>query len=115
MIQSTTMSQEIEDQIKAGAQTHVDLYGRGYNGANIGKVREADFSSGARFFQQSIMPEEMEKFAEWLGNGFKQKSNGSWIAFSKEFRDNYHISIDDRLTTIQLVTFYLKPKTNGII
>lgn len=60
------MTQDIQQRIAQGSEDHVDKYGSGYNGINVGKVRKVDFTAGATFVLETILPEQMEKLMDWM-------------------------------------------------
>lgn len=82
---------------------HVDKYGSGYNGINVGKVRKVDFTAGATFVLNTILLEEMGKFAEWLDyNPYVLLKNGHWENCKK----------DEEITVTELVNRF-KNRDNG--
>lgn len=95
------MSQSIEQRIEEAAQKH---------GIRIGSKHPSfsaeDFTYGANFVLNTILPEEMGLFAEWL-------DNNKWFIYMKY--QWMQADTEVTATTEELVHKYLKSKDNGTL
>ncbi len=90
------MSQEIQVRILKWSQENA-----GTESVSFDEVRFCGLVDGATFFQQSIMPEELGRFAEWLDySGWFMRDKYNWAETES----------GDNATTEQLVNLYLKSK-----
>lgn len=103
------MSQDIQQRIAQGSEDHVDKYGSGYNGINVGKVRKVDFTAGAIFVLDTILPE----FAEWSHENYEYLIAGAGdIRWRKKGIERKRGDDGKPYTTPQLIELF-KNRDNG--
>ncbi len=66
------------------AEEHVAKNGNTYNGLKVGNIRKADFLAGADYYEENILPEELNKFGLWLSGQGYDKPDG--IEYKVEIR-----------------------------
>lgn len=98
------MSQSIEQCIEAESEWMPEKLGWLNDGTAEGNDIKRSFKLGANFVLNTILPEEMGLFAEWL-------DNNKWFIYMKY--QWMQADTEVTATTEELVHKYLKSKDNG--